>query len=37
MTYRKVEKVFVNMEGPKVTQNKKVKNKYKVKKKQKKN
>jgi hypothetical protein len=33
----KIEKVFVNVEGPKATQNKKVKNKYKMKKKQNKN
>ena len=35
MTY--IEKVFVNVEGPKATQNKKVKNEYKMKKKQNKN
>jgi hypothetical protein len=33
----KIEKVFVNVEGPKATQNKKVKNEYKMKKKQNKN
>jgi hypothetical protein len=33
----KIEKVFVNVEGPKATQNKKVKNEYKMKRKQNKN
>jgi hypothetical protein len=33
----KIEKAFVNVERPKATQNKKVKNEYKMKKKQNKN